>query len=47
MCRSGHYPGHIRDTFIRAIEAFADWNEGEPEPTVEHEVNFEPVEIKI
>jgi hypothetical protein len=36
----GHCPGHVRDTFIAAIEAWLDWKPGEPEPKVEHEVNY-------
>jgi hypothetical protein len=38
---------HVRDCFCNAIDAFADWNEGEPEPTVEFEVNYVPRLIKI
>lgn len=33
--RGGHAPGDLRDAFIAAIEAYDDWEEGEPEPTVE------------
>jgi len=42
-----HAPGHIRDMFLAAIEAFMEWNEGEPEPTVTYEVDYEPREITI
>lgn len=42
-----HAPGHIRQTFLNAIEAFMAWNTGEPEPTCEHEVKYEIVEIPI
>jgi hypothetical protein len=37
---SGHAPGHVRDTFLAALDAYADWKAGEPEPTVEHEVDY-------
>src|SRR5262249_34361812 len=43
--RRGHAPGHVR--VCNAIDAFADWNEGEPEPTVEFEVNYVPRPITI
>ena len=43
----GHAPGHICDAFIAAIDAFEAWKDGEPEPTVEHEVHNQPVEITI
>ena len=45
--RSGHAPGHVRETFGNAIDAYMAWNVGEPEPTVEHEVNYVPREIPI
>jgi hypothetical protein len=32
--RGGHAPGHIRDAFLEAIEAYADWEAGHPEPVV-------------
>jgi hypothetical protein len=38
----GHSPGHVCDTFLRAVDAFEAWEDGEPEPTVEHEVRYEP-----
>ena len=47
MLRSGHAPGHVRDTFIAAVEAFLTWKDGEPEPTVEFEVRYEPRQIPI
>lgn len=43
----GHAPGHVRDTFLSAIEAFREWEPETPEPTVEFEVNFEPRKITI
>jgi hypothetical protein len=45
--RYGHAGSHIRDTFIAAIDAFRAWKDGEPEPMVEFEINYEPVEIPI
>ena len=30
----GHAPGHIRDTFLQALQAFMDWEPDAPEPTV-------------
>lgn len=45
--RNGHAPGHVRDTFLAAIEAFASWHPGEPEPTVEFEVGYEPRQIPL
>lgn len=45
--RNGHAPGHVRDTFLAAIEAFASWRPGEPEPTVEFEVDYEPRQIPL
>lgn len=38
-----HAPGYIRDAFVEAIDAFAAWNVGEPEPTVD--VEDSPVRI--
>lgn len=45
--RGGHAPGHVREAFIAAIEEFCHWRDGEPEPTVEYEMNYEPVDIPI
>jgi hypothetical protein len=33
--------------FLNAIEAYRNWNPGEPEPTVELEVNYEPRSISL
>jgi hypothetical protein len=45
--RSGHAPGHVRDTFLQAIQAFADWDgEGAP-PTVCREIKYAPHQISI
>jgi hypothetical protein len=45
--RYGHAPGHVRDTFISAIEAFIGWNGEGEEPTVEFEVNYVPRQISL
>lgn len=45
--RNGHAPGHVREAFLNAIDAFVSWAEGEPEPTIEFEVNYEPHQIPI
>jgi hypothetical protein len=45
--RFGHAGGHIRDTFIAAIGAFHEWGDGEPEPMVEFEINYKPIQISI
>lgn len=42
-----HYPGHLRSMFEEAIEAYRNWNDGEPEPTVTYEVHYRPAEIPI
>ena len=33
--RDGRAPSDIRDAFLEAIDAYQNWKEGEPEPTVE------------
>jgi len=45
--RYGHAPGHVRDCFCSAVEAFAKRKNGEPEPTVEFEVNYVPRPVTI
>jgi hypothetical protein len=45
--RGGHCPGHVRDTFGDAVYTYADWAEGDPEPTVEFEVRYVPRQIPI
>ncbi|WP_456077608.1 BRA0787 family protein [Hyphomicrobium album] len=40
---SGRAPGHVRNAFQDAIDAFFEWNSGEAEPRVE----FADREIKI
>lgn len=47
MRYNGHAPGHVRDTFLNAIEAFMSWNPGEPEPTVDFEIGHVPQPIAI
>lgn len=44
---SQHAPGHVRDMFREAIEAYVHWNSGEPEPTVEYEFHYEPQQITL
>ena len=45
--RHGHAPGHVRETFGDAVEAFMAWNPGESEPVVTFEIGYEPHEIPI
>jgi hypothetical protein len=50
--RNGHMPGHVRDTFVAAIEAYHDWwyrsrPNGAPLPTVTFEIAYEPTQISI
>ena len=40
--QGGHYPGHLRDAFIEAIDAYCGWEPGTPEPTVEVEFGYVP-----
>lgn len=41
--RNGHAPGHVRDTFLAAVEAFMAWRRGDSEPTVEFEERHIPI----
>jgi hypothetical protein len=43
---SGHAPGHLRATFLAAIESYLAWRRG-PEPTVPFEVRYVPQQITI
>jgi hypothetical protein len=43
----GHYPGHLQDAFLEAMEAYRNWETGEPEPTVEISIQYDPVQIPI
>jgi hypothetical protein len=45
--RGGHFPGHVRDAFLDAIEAFTDWEPGKPEPTVELERHYVPQPVTL
>jgi hypothetical protein len=45
--RGGHCPGHVRETFLAALDAYAEWASGEPEPTVDFEVKYVPRAIPI
>jgi hypothetical protein len=47
--RSGHAPGHIRETFLEATNAYSDWSfsDGGPLPTVTREIRCEPHQISI
>ena len=45
--RGGHAAGHVRDTFLSAVEAFSGWKPGEPEPNVEYEMGYETYFIPI
>jgi hypothetical protein len=45
--RHGHALGHVRDTFINAVDEFLNWKPGEAEPVVEYEVNYQPHSIPI
>ena len=45
--RNGHAPGHIRETFLSAVDAFLEWKVGEPLPTVEFEIRYVPRPISI
>jgi hypothetical protein len=43
----GHAPGHVRDTFLSAIDAYNDWDLTGPEPTLEFDVHYEPRPISL
>jgi hypothetical protein len=45
--RHGHAPGHVRDTFVNAVDEFLNWKPGEAEPTVDYEVNYKSRPIPI
>jgi len=44
---NGHAPSHVRRTFLDAIDAFVDWEDGAPEPKVEFEAKFDTRQISI
>ena len=43
----GHYPGHWRDAFLEAIQAYRDWKPGQPEPTIEMELHYQTVHVPM
>jgi hypothetical protein len=43
----GHYPGHLREAFIGAIETYCDWEPGKPEPTVNVEFGYVPRQMTL
>jgi hypothetical protein len=43
----GHAPGHIRATFLEAVEAYANWSPGDHPPTVAREIRCEPHQISL
>jgi hypothetical protein len=45
--RGGHFPGHVRDAFLDAIEAFTAWKDGDPEQAVEMEHHYEPHPVSL
>src|SRR5205814_9617176 len=45
--KGGHAPGHIREAFCDAVEAFMEWDRSGPEPTVDVEVRYEPRKMAI
>jgi hypothetical protein len=44
---TGHFPEHIRDTFLEAVDAFRAWDGEGDEPVVTLEVDFEQRQIPI
>ena len=42
-----HAPGHIRDTFLEAIDVYAAWNGQDALPTVVREIKYQPHEISL
>ena len=45
--RHGHLPGHIRDTFLQAIEAYGELPEGRKLPRVLHQVRYRDRTVSI
>jgi hypothetical protein len=43
----GHAPDYVREMFREAINAFVNWKDGEPEPTLTFESGYEPREVTI
>ncbi len=45
--RHGHAHGHVRDTFINAVDEYLSRKPGHAEPVVKHEIDYEPHSIPI
>jgi hypothetical protein len=45
--RHGHLPGHIRDAFLAAVEAFEEWEPHSPPPRVPYQVRYRDRTISI
>jgi hypothetical protein len=48
--KGGHAPGHIREAFCDAGDAFVEWvdsGRSGPEPTVTVEIHYEPHEMTL
>jgi hypothetical protein len=45
--RNGHAPGHVREVFLSAIDAYRAWEAGQPEPTVGFEKSYVRGDIPI
>ena len=45
--KSGHEPDHIRQTFLDAVDAYEQWETGEPEPTVGYRESYFGNETQI
>jgi hypothetical protein len=45
--RHGHLPGHIRDTFLAAIEAYKETASGQPLSRIPHQINYRERQISI
>jgi tryptophan 2,3-dioxygenase len=45
--RHGHLPGHIRETFLAAIEAYEETASGQRPPRIPYEINYRERQISI
>jgi hypothetical protein len=45
--RHGHLPGHIRETFLAAIEAYEQTPSGQRPPRIPHQINYRERQISI
>ena len=43
----GHAPGHVRDMFLNAVDAFQRWNGKGPEPEVPFQIDYKPHLISL